>query len=554
VTAVAHRWSGQGVAPGAAVAGSWRADRPLPAGVVDIGPAEVEAAFAAVAADLDQVADRVRAQGRTAAADIVAVGALIAADPDLLDSAKQAAATDPPLPAVRDAVEAYAVILDSLPDDALRERAADVRQVGRRVLERLAYPGGRGGPSGDRFVLVSGELGPADLIEHLGEGLVGAVAVRGGANSHAAIVARSVGLPLVMGVDAAVLDLPDDTDLLVDADAGAVVAEPSAAEVDRTEAASARAVERRALLAAERGLPHVTADGQAFGLYCNVASDVEVHLGLDMGAVGVGLVRTEIPFMAADRWPDEAEHRRALAPLLAEATGKQVTARLLDFANDKIPPFLAGTPAGLPALLGNPEALAAQIRAMIAVGRDVDLRIMVPMVVSPDEMARVRAATEAAAADLDLPVPPVGAMVETVAAVDIVDALGQVVDFFSIGSNDLTAEVLDLDRVDPRARTELAAHPRVLEMIGRVVAAADRAGLSLTVCGDAGSHPTTLPLLIGAGVRSVSVAVARVDETRWRMRRLDTDRCRALYTDALRLGDAGEVAQLVNERIEVAVP
>ncbi|GIF45705.1 phosphotransferase system enzyme I (PtsI) [Asanoa ferruginea] len=552
MTAVAHRWSGQGVAPGTAVAGSWRADRPLPAGAVDIGPAEVEAAFAAVAADLEQVAERVRAQGRTAAADIVAVGALIAADPDLLDSAKQAAETDPPLPAVRDAVEAYAVILDSLPDDALRERAADVRQVGRRVLERLA--GGRGGPAGDRFVLVAGELGPADLIEHLGEGLVGAVAVRGGANSHAAIVARSVGLPLVMGVDAEVLDLPDATDLLVDADAGAVVAEPSAAEVDRTEAASARAVERRALLAAERGLPHVTADGVAFGLYCNVASDVEVRLGLDSGAVGVGLVRTEIPFMAADRWPDEAEHRRALAPLLAEASGTQVTARLLDFANDKIPPFLAGEPAGLPALLGNPDALNAQVRAMLATGRDVDLRIMVPMVTSAGEMAPVRAAAQAAAADLDLPVPPVGAMVETVAAVDIVDALGQAVDFFSIGSNDLTAEVLDLSRVDPRARTELAAHPRVLEMIGRVAAAADRAGLSLTVCGDAGSHPTTLPLLIGAGVRSVSVAVARVDETRWRMRRLDTGQCRTLYDDALRLADAGEVAQLVNERIEVAVP
>ncbi|MEV4623304.1 putative PEP-binding protein [Asanoa sp. NPDC049573] len=549
------RWSGQGVAPGAAVAGSWRADRPLPAGVVDIGEAEVEAAFAAVAADLDQVADRVRAQGRTAAADIVGVGALIAADPDLLDSAKQAAGTDRPLPAVRDAIEAYATILDSLPDDALRQRAADVRQVGRRVLERLAYPGGgRGAPAGDRFVLVAGELGPADLIEHLGAGLVGAVAVRGGANSHAAIVARSVGLPLVMGVDPEVLDLPDATDLLVDADAGAVVAEPSPAEVERTEAASARAVERRALLAAERGLPHVTADGQAFGLYCNVASDVEVRLGLDMGAVGVGLVRTEIPFMTAERWPDEAEHRRALAPLLAEASGKQVTARLLDFANDKIPPFLAGGPAGLPVLLDHPDALAAQVRAMLATGRDVDLRIMVPMVTSVGEMAPVRAAAQAAAADLDLPVPPVGAMVETIAAVDILDALGQAVDFFSIGSNDLTAEVLDLSRVDPRARTELAAHPRVLEMIGRVVAAADRAGLSLTVCGDAGSHPTTLPLLVGAGVRSVSVAVARVDETRWRLRRLDTGQCRTLFEDALRLADAGEVAALVNERIEVAVP
>ncbi|MEV0713678.1 phosphoenolpyruvate-utilizing N-terminal domain-containing protein [Asanoa sp. NPDC050611] len=192
MTSVAHRWTGQGVAPGAAVAGSWRADRPVPARTVHIGPAEVEAAFAAVAADLERVAERVRAQGRTAAADIVAVGALIAADPDLVESAKQAAGAEQPLVAVRDAVEGYATVLDSLADEALRQRAADVRQIGRRVVERLAYgDNGRNAPT-DRFVLVAAELGPADLIEHLGSGLVGAVAVRGGANSHAAIVAREL--------------------------------------------------------------------------------------------------------------------------------------------------------------------------------------------------------------------------------------------------------------------------------------------------------------------------------------------------------------------------
>ncbi|MDG4820537.1 PEP-utilizing enzyme [Asanoa sp. WMMD1127] len=554
MTSVAHRWTGQGVAPGAAVAGSWRADRPLPAGAVHIGPDDVEAAFAAVAADLDRVAERVRAQGRTAAADIVAVGALIAADPDLVDSAKQAAGADPPLPAVHDAVEGYATILDSLPDDALRQRAADVRQVGRRVLERLAYPGGGRGAPDDRFVLVAGDLGPADLIEHLGAGLVGAVAVRGGANSHAAIVARSVGIPLVMGIDAEVLDLPDATDLLVDADAGAVVAEPSADEVARTDAATARAVSRRAALAAERGLPHVTADDQAFALYANVASDVEVRLALDSGAIGSGLVRTELPFLEADRWPSEADHRRTLAPLLAEARGRPVTVRLLDFANDKIPQFLS-PPAGLPTLLANPDAVTAQVRAIIDLGRDVGLRIMVPMVSSPAQLAPVREAVAAAAAALGVPPPPVGAMIETIAAVRDIDAVCQVVDFVSIGSNDLTAEVLDLSRVDPRARTELAAHPRVLSLIGRVVDASVRAGLPpLTVCGDAGSHPTTLPLLFGAGVRAVSVAVARIDETRWRLRRLDTGQCRALFTDALRLGGAADVAELVEERIEVAMP
>jgi phosphoenolpyruvate-protein kinase (PTS system EI component) len=145
-------------------------------------------------------------------------------------------------------------------------------------------------------------------------------------------------------------------------------------------------------------------------------------------------------------------------------------------------------------------------------------------------------------------------MVETVAAVEAISALCEVADFFSIGTNDLTAQVLDLDRTDPRARPELTAHPRVLELIARVVTGAYLAGRPVSVCGDAGSHPTTLPLLLGAGVRAVSVACARVDETRYRLRRLDTDRCADVFTDALRVRDAEETAALVRDRIEVMVP
>src|SRR6266566_3425382 len=252
MTAVTTRWAGSGVAPGTAVAASWRADRPVPARTGPIDPGQIERAFQAVAADLDQVANRARAQGRRAAADIVAVGALISTDPDLVDAARRAAITADPMRGIHDAVESYARTLESLPDETLRERAADVRQVGRRVIERLARTGGgvSVNPSTRRFVLIADELGPADLLEHLGQGLVAAVAVRGGANSHAAIVARSVGLPLVIGVAPEILDLPDDTSLLVDADAGLVVADPPHAQVARADEASARDGQRRAVLAA----------------------------------------------------------------------------------------------------------------------------------------------------------------------------------------------------------------------------------------------------------------------------------------------------------------
>jgi phosphoenolpyruvate-protein kinase (PTS system EI component) len=509
-----------------------------------------------VAADLERLAGQARDQGRRAAADIVAVGALIAGDPDLVDAAQQAATADDPLRAIRDAVEGYAGLLESLPDPTLRERAADVRQVGRRVIERIAHTGtgASAHPSTRRFVLVATELGPADLLEHLGGGLVGAVAVRGGASSHAAIVARSVGLPLVMGVHPEVLDLPDNTPLLVDADAGVVVADPASAEVARADAAAARDGRRRVVLAAERGRPPVTADGQPFGLLCNVASDTEVRAGRDSGAEGIGLLRTELPFLHAESWPREADHRRALRPILAEASGWPVTVRLLDFANDKIPPFLAGGPAGLSALLDAPTALDAQLRAIIDLGRGVQLRIMVPMVTVAAELRIVRAAVDAVVAELGVAPVPVGAMVETVAAVEAIGELCAAAEFFSIGTNDLTAEVLGLDRTDPRARPELTAHPRVLDLVARVVTAARVAGRPVSVCGDAGAHPTTLPLLLAAGVRQFSVACARVDETRYRLHRLDTRECAELLAAALQLPDAEQTAALVRERITAVLP
>jgi phosphoenolpyruvate-protein kinase (PTS system EI component) len=557
VTAVTNRWAGAGVAPGTVVAVSWRADRPIPVGNRPISPVEVERAFRAVAADLEQVAARAREQGRTAVGDIVEVGALIAGDPDLLDAARRAAATDKdPLRGIQDAIETYAVLLESLPDEILRERAADVRQVGRRVVDRLARSGAgiSAKPPARRFVLVAAELGPADLLEHLDHGLVGAVAVHGGANSHAAIVARSIGLPLVTGVDAGILDLADHTPLLVDADGGCVVTDPPHADVVRAYAAATRDEQRHAALAAERGLPHVTADGEPFTLLCNVASDTEVRTGRDARATGVGLLRTELPFLDTERWPTEADHRRSLRPILAEAAGWPVTVRLLDFANDKVPPFLRGHRVGLDALLDNPVALVAQVRAVVELGRGGPVQIMVPMVTGAAGLRTVRATVDTVTAELRTAPVRVGAMVETVAAVDAIGELCEVADFLSIGTNDLTAQVLDLDRTDPRGRPELTAHPRVLDLIARIVTASCLAGRPVSVCGDAGSHPTTLPLLLGAGVRTVSVACARIDETRYRLRRLDTTRCAEAFADALRAGDAEETAALVRDRIEVAVP
>jgi phosphoenolpyruvate-protein kinase (PTS system EI component) len=256
----------------------------------------------------------------------------------------------------------------------------------------------------------------------------------------------------------------------------------------------------------------------------------------------------------ADRWPTEADHRRSLRPILAEATAWPVTVRLLDFANDKVPPFLRGHRAGLDALLDNPTALIAQVRALVDLGRGTPMQLMVPMIRTAGELRAVRAVIEEVVLESGLPSIPVGAMVETVAAVDAIAEIAAVADFLSLGTNDLTAEVLGLDRTDPRARPELTAHPRVLDLITRVSSHARLSGRPLSVCGDAGAHPTTVPLLLSAGIRAFSVACARIDESRYRLRRLDTARCAGLVDEAMRASDPAEVAALVRERVEVAIP
>ena len=191
---------------------------------------------------------------------------------------------------------------------------------------------------------------------------------------------------------------------------------------------------------------------------------------------------------------------------------------------------------------------------MVDLGRDVQLRIMVPMVTAVAELRTVQAAVEAVVAELGAPPPLVGAMVETVAAVEAIGELCLAADFLSIGTNDLTAEVLQLDRTDPRARPELTAHPDVLQLLAHVTATAIGMGRPVSVCGDAGAHPTTLPLLLGAGVRQFSVACARVDETRYRLHRLDTAACADLFAEALRRCDADQTTALVRDRITVNLP
>jgi phosphoenolpyruvate-protein kinase (PTS system EI component) len=591
--------------------------------VADAGPPanataeHVREAFAVVAAERNDLAEQLRVAGRDAEADIIGVAALIAADPALVTPAVAAVtggsgAAD----AVLAAVEAQASVLAGLPVPELAERAGDVRQVGQAVLDHLAAVGAPARPEGD-FILVRREVSPADLIELSEEGLVGAVSVAGGGSSHAAIVARGLGLPMITGVDAAVLATQDGQRAVLDAVAGELRVGSSAeaglaaganiaveagvatgvgsasgagraGRVGKTAGAGANGLRQ----ARDTG-PAATIDGRAITILCNVASAAETKAGLARGAAGVGLLRTEIPFLDALAWPTLAEHRAHLAPILGLLAGRTATVRLLDFSGDKIPPFLArpqanGAPAsgpsaasgsgagggdgratdpgprpvsgagvgsapdagpasaaGLAALLAHPTALRDQLRAILEVGRDVRLAVLIPMAGSLDEVAQVRAALAETAAALGAPAPRLGIMVELAATAAAAETFAPAVDFFSIGTNDLAGQVLGLDRRDPTARPALAADPRVLGLIAHVADVGRRTGIGVSVCGDAAADPQVLPLLVGLGVDTLSVPAARVPRVKSWVAALDAAACTKLAAKALAAPTVDAVWKLV---------
>ena len=520
--------------------------------------AEVTDAFDAVAEQLAELSQTLRDSGQTDLADIVEVNGYIAQDQELRGAALQHARTEQsPSQAVVQAVDEYAALLAALDDPTLAERAADVRQVGRRVLAHLA--GVTSAAPDGPVVLVAREIGAADLLEH-GDLVVAAASVVGGPNSHASIIARSLGIPLILGVSPAVLDHPDGAEVLIDADRSTITVDPDPAERQAAVAVIDAARRRREILAAERDLPSQTLDGHPVALRANVASSVEAKAANAANADGVGLLRTEMPFLDALKWPTEDQHAAVLAPVLDKLAGQPVTVRTLDFADDKFPPFLADQAVdghlgrGLPHMLADPLAFTHQFRAILRAGAACDLRIMIPMVATVEELAACAQILAAVAADAGVAPPPIGAMIELPEAVDIADALAEQAAFFSIGSNDLTSQILRLDRRDPAVSPVLAAHPKVLQAIARTVQAAHRRGLKVSVCGDAGAHPLVIPLLIGLGVDVLSVAPAALDETRVRIRRLDAQVCADVAAEALACETLESVQGIVRRRCWPVMP
>ncbi|MEV0458520.1 putative PEP-binding protein, partial [Catellatospora methionotrophica] len=292
---------------------------------------------------------------------------------------------------------------------------------------------------------------------------------------------------------------------------------PTPHRLEAAQRAAAAARQRRDELAALRDQPAVTRDGTPVRLLVNVSTAADAVAGLAAGALGAGLIRTEVAFLHAGHWPTRSEHAAALRPVLAALAGHTATVRTLDFAPDKLPPFLWGTSSrhrGLELMLDAPRALADQFAAILDEADGARLRVMIPMVVSVAQLDRCRELLDAAAAAHGVPSPPLGAMIELPEAVVAVDELAAAADFLSIGSNDLTAALLGLDRRDPALTPGRIADPVVLSAVVAVVRAGRRHDRDVSVCGDAAGDPALVSLLLSAGCRILSAAPTALDEVR----------------------------------------
>lgn len=449
---------------------------------------------------------------------------------------------------------------EAMSDDYLRERAVDIRDLCSRVLFYLQAREPVEIEYQDNTILVSEELTPSMLAEAPKDKLKGLISVKGSGNSHVAILARTMGIPTVMGA----VDLPyaqlEGRSLVVDGYRGEVIASPSKALRLRYREIIK---EQEQLIAGLDGIkeePCETQDGQRVQLWVNTGLMSDVMQSLDQGAEGIGLFRTEVPFLLSERFPSEQEQYTIYREQLEAFAPKKVTMRTLDIGGDKSLPYFPIEEAnpflgwrGIRVTLDHPEIFTAQIRAMLraSVGLN-NLQIMLPMISNVNEVAMAQQLIKKAYRELvqegvDVLYPPIGVMIELPAAVYQTSVLARMVDFVSVGSNDLTQYLLAVDRNNPRVASLYSAfHPAVITALQQVVTLAKAEGKPVSICGEMAGDPGAAVLLIAMGYDVLSMNASTLLKVKSVIRSVSMDVAKDLLEQVSELDDAQTIRSAVD--------
>jgi len=582
-----QRLSGIGVSPGIAIGPAYIGDRgELPVSESRIAESAVEAerarfaeAVAGSARQLRKLKSRATALPGSAADEI---GYVLDAHLAMLANSRLTRGVHQRVArqrinaerAIQLEIEEIAKTFATMKDPYLAARIDDIRVVGSRLIRNLlkkpyvAYSGLSGG-----VIILAEEVTPADTALMDPRRIGGFATEFGGPEGHTAIMARALGLPAVLGVPGLLPRARADTRVVVDGSAGTVILDPSPETVEDYQERHEEYIRERRQFGRMRRVPAITRDSVEIRLEANLELPVELEQALANGAMGLGLVRTEFLYMNREDLPSEDEQYAFFRELVVGMAGRPVTLRTLDVGGDKLPEALAhyaaadsANPAlGLRAIrlsLKERRLLDAQLAAMLRAAADGPVRILLPMISTIGELRHAREAMEQVARRLHrrgvkLPksLPPLGAMIEVPAAALAADALAAEADFFAVGTNDLIQYTLAIDRSDEQvAHLYNPLHPAVLRLIQFAVEAASRRRIPISVCGELAGDPRYAALLLGLGLRELSMTPQSIPRVKQRIRSLDmvaaTRRARAIMDQA----DSGRIAALLDDFNALAEP
>ncbi len=515
---------------------------------------EITALQAALAGVRVQLSDQASTSGG-ARREILEAHLALLEDPELVASARQSINQGKSAAyAWRKALGDMADVLRALKDPRQRERIADLRDLERQVVVMLlgneientvTLP-----PSA---ILIAEEFLPSDLSGIDAGNIGGLLSAAGGPTSHVAILAAGMNIPALFGAGEEVLGIADDTELLLDAGKGFVDLKPEPATIAAIKQSAARHAVRQAEDRAHAQALCVTADGTRVEVFANLGKgSEEAAAAVALGAEGCGLLRTEFLFMDRTEAPGEVEQREAYQAIADALGDRPLILRTFDIGADKPVAYLSFPPEDNPQLglrgiragLAWPDLLRSQLKAALHV--KPGCKLLLPMVSMLSEVEAVRTMVDELCHELSVPQPDLGAMIETPASAMIADRLLTQLDFVSIGTNDLTQYTLAMDRTHGRLAKQLdGLHPAVLRLIARTAEAANAAGKLAAVCGGLATDPAAVPILIGLGIRELSVPAPAIPRLKSIIRSLRLENCRTLAHDALEQNSAAAVRALV---------
>lgn len=466
--------------------------------------------------------------------------------------------------ALKRVIYGYLRAFSRMEDAYLRERAADMEDVGRRLLSNLVGRSTDGLQMQHASILVAKRLLPSDMVMLDHSKIQGFILETHEANSHSVIMAKSLGIPALIGVEGATTKIRIHDSLILDAGAGCVYPNPSVAIIDEYLRLEQDRLQEKERLLQLRDVSATTYDGQQVFLRANIGLLSDVDIALRHGAQGVGLYRTEFLYMTQNSFPDRDQQCRHYQKIISKFNGMPVTIRTLDIGGDKVLPYFNQPKENNPFMgwrsvrvsLDNPVIFQVQLEAILMAAATGPVRILFPMITNIEEIRRCKELLSAAGQHLtELGIEhtqqiPVGVMIEVPAAVRLGPHLAKEVDFFALGTNDLIQYLLAADRSNPRVQNHYdPLHPAVLLSLESIIVTAKEQNVDLCLCGEMATDPACLLLLIGLGVRDFSLSAPYIPQLKHLLSRVDSHLAANIAQQALQLADSSSIRRLLQETL-----